>query len=160
MILFLFFAFVCGQSRRPRPYVEETTPIYNDSVVENLLLNIAATIVESDYDINMINEIIFSNFKQHNEDISHILSTIIFPIQDIHKNLEQSVDCTKIFHQYRFIFVSLTFFTAALNLIGIFSVMLSWRKNARYKFPENAFRKSSTNPAESVSLVSNKETFV
>jgi hypothetical protein len=59
MILFLFIAFVCGQSRG-RPYVEETTPIYDDSVVENLLLNIAATIVESHYDINTINEIIFS----------------------------------------------------------------------------------------------------
>jgi hypothetical protein len=159
MILFVFFASVCGQSRGPRPYVEETTPIYDDAVVENLLLNIAATIVESNYDINTINEIIFSNFKKHNEDITPILSTIISPVHDIHQNLEKSIDCTKIFHQYGFIFISLVFFTAALNLVGIFSVMLSWKKNARYKFPENAFRKSSTTP-ESVSLVSNKETFV
>ena len=86
MILFLFFAFVCRQSRGPRPNVEETTPMYDDLVVENLLLNIAATIVESNYDINMINDIIFSNFKQHNEDILQILSTIISPVQDIHKN--------------------------------------------------------------------------
>ena len=69
-------------------------------------------------------------------------------------------NCIKILQQYKIVFVFLTIFTATLNLSGMISVIFSWKKSTRYKFPENAFRKSSSGPEESVSLVSNKETYV
>ena len=159
MILILFFASISGELRGPRPNVEETSPIYEDLDIGNLILNISATIVEIDYDINIINDIILSNCE-NSEEIFGVLPTIVSPVVEILEVSDLSHNCTKIFQQYKIVFLFLIIFTATLNLSGMISVILSWRKSARYKFPEDAFQKSSSYPEKSVSLVSNKETYV
>ena len=157
MILIIFFASIFGEPRGPRPKVEETKPLYEDLDVVNLFLNISTIFVESDNNINIINEIIFSNCKNN---VKEILSTIVSPVFEIRESSELSHNCIKILQQYKIVFVFLTIFTATLNLSGMISVIFSWKKSTCYKFPENAFRKSSSGPEESVSLVSNKETYV
>jgi hypothetical protein len=87
MILILFFASIFGELRGPRPKVEETKPLYEDLDVVNLFLNISTIFVESDNNINIINEIIFSNCKNN---VKEILSTILSPVFEIHESSELS----------------------------------------------------------------------
>jgi hypothetical protein len=157
MILFLFVNLVFGGAR---PCNETITSVYEDLDIETILLNIAVSIIDSDYDINTINEIIFSNDKEHNNEIFQVLSTIVSPVKEIHSILEKSTNCTKLLQQYGSIFLCLTIFTAALNLTGMFSVILAWKKCARYNFPIDPIPKPVKKSEESVTLISQKKTTV
>ena len=175
MLFILFLPHVFGKFRGARPNQIETTITpteYWDVFmsqktnkneweldITELLLNITQYIEKNTCDSQIFYNILNNNCKIHEDQMFQVLSTIVSPVKEIRHTLDRSVDCSKILEQYGIIFICLTIITGTLNLTGMLSVILAWKKCARYKFPASSIPESAS-PDESVSLICQSETTV
>ena len=164
IMLFIFFLpTVFGECRGPRPDNLETTiaPIdYHYDYITDLIWNITERLLDHENETEIFYNTLNYNCKIHEDQMFQVLSTIVSPVKEIHHTLQRSEDCTKILKQYGIIFLCLSVIIGTLNIVGMFSVILAWKKSARYKFPENSIPVKKAPAEESVTLICKKETRV
>ena len=163
MFFVLLLPHVFGECRGPRPNNLETTIVptdYNYDYITDLMLNITQRLLDHENDTEMFYNTLNYNCKIHKDQMFQVLSTIVSPVKEIHHTLQKSEDCTKILKQYGVMFLCLSIIIGTVNIVGMFSVILAWKKSARYKFPKNSIPNQKFPVEESVTLICKKETNV